>query len=51
MIGSHSVVGANAVVVADAPPNSVLTGIPAVARPRAGSQGSDLGYTDPAIYI
>ena len=50
-IGSHSVVGAQAVVVADAPPNSVITGIPAVARPRAGSGDSELGYTDPAIYI
>jgi serine O-acetyltransferase len=50
-IGSHSVVGAQAVVVADAPPNSVITGIPAVARPRAGSGDSELGYTDPGIYI
>jgi serine O-acetyltransferase len=50
-IGSHSIIGAQAVVVADAPPNSVVTGIPAVARPRAGSQDSELGYTDPAIYI
>jgi serine O-acetyltransferase len=50
-IGSHSIVGAQAVVVTDAPPNSVLTGIPAVARPRAGAEQPDLGYTDPAIYI
>ena len=50
-IGSHSIVGAQAVVVADAPPNSVLTGIPAVARPRGGSRDSELGYTDPGIYI
>jgi serine O-acetyltransferase len=50
-IGAHSVVGALAVVVNDAPPNSVLTGIPAVARPRSGAQRPDLDYTDPGIYI
>ncbi|MEF2975632.1 serine O-acetyltransferase EpsC [Subtercola sp. YIM 133946] len=33
-IGSGSHVGANAVVLHDAPPNSLLVGIPAVARPR-----------------
>lgn len=49
-IGQDSIVGANAVVVADAPPRSVLTGIPARARPRSG--GSDTAaFTDPAIYI
>jgi serine O-acetyltransferase len=50
-IGSHSVVGAQAVVVTDAPPNSVLTGIPAVARPRGAASTADLEWTDPGIYI
>jgi serine O-acetyltransferase len=47
-IGSHSIVGANSVVVADAPQNSVLVGSPAVARPRRGD--SDDAYSDAAIY-
>ncbi|HEY8590356.1 MAG TPA: serine O-acetyltransferase EpsC [Naasia sp.] len=34
VIGSDSVVGAGAVVLADAPPHSLLVGVPAVARPR-----------------
>jgi len=34
-IGPHSVVGANAVVLKDAPAYSVLTGVPAVARQRS----------------
>ena len=33
-IGAHSAVGANAVVTKDAPPYSVLTGVPAKARAR-----------------
>jgi serine O-acetyltransferase len=33
-IGRGSVIGANAVVVRDVPPDSVVTGIPGVARPR-----------------
>jgi serine O-acetyltransferase len=49
-IGSDSIIGANAVVVTDAPPHSVLTGIPARARPRTGHTGIDT-FTDPAIYI
>ncbi|MHB1170997.1 MAG: serine O-acetyltransferase EpsC [Lacisediminihabitans sp.] len=52
-IGAHSIVGAHAVVVADAPAYSVLTGVPAVARapsPRMDS-GGEVFYTDPAIYI
>jgi serine O-acetyltransferase len=35
VIGAHSVVGANAVVLKDAPPYSVLTGVPAVIRQRS----------------
>lgn len=33
-IGAGSIVGANAVVIRDAPPGSVLVGVPAVVRPR-----------------
>ena len=51
VIGARSVVGAQAVVVEDAPPDSVITGIPAVARPRSGAAPADLEYTDPGIYI
>ena len=47
-VGADSLVGANAVVVRDAPANSVLTGIPARARPRGADAGT---FTDPAIYI
>jgi serine O-acetyltransferase len=53
-IGSHSVIGAQAVVVADAPEWSILTGIPAHAKPRtdAAAPGSgDLIHLDPGIYI
>jgi serine O-acetyltransferase len=50
-IGSHSIVGAQAVVVTDAPPHSVLTGIPAVARPKGTVRHPDVDYTDPGIYI
>jgi serine O-acetyltransferase len=50
-IGANSVIGAQAVVVTDAPANSVLTGIPAVARPRDATAAIDLEYADPAIYI
>ncbi len=49
-IGSDSIVGANAVVVTSAPPNSVLTGIPARIRERGGATRTDT-FTDPAIYI
>jgi serine O-acetyltransferase len=51
VIGSHSVVAAQAVVVTDAPENSVLTGIPATVRSRNGAAVPDLGWTDPGIYI
>jgi len=49
-IGADSIIGANAVVVGDAPDNSVLTGIPARVRPRGASTQPDT-FTDPAIYI
>ena len=49
-IGADSIIGANAVVVTDAPPRSVLTGIPARIRARGVAAGSDT-FTDPAIYI
>jgi serine O-acetyltransferase len=49
-IGAHSVIGANAVVVSDAPANSVLTGIPAKVRPRGTKPAADT-FADPAIYI
>jgi serine O-acetyltransferase len=48
-IGARSVVGANAVVVTDAPEDSVLTGIPAHARPRITPVLDT--FVDPAIYI
>jgi len=50
-LGSHSIVGAHAVVVTDAPPNSVLTGIPAVARPRGVPASRATEWDDPGIYI
>ncbi|HEV7813411.1 MAG TPA: serine acetyltransferase, partial [Leifsonia sp.] len=51
-IGARSVIGANAVVVHDAPADSVLTGVPAKTRHRSGHEqiaGDD--WIDPAIYI
>ncbi len=51
-IGAGSVVGAHAVVVKDAPPRSVVTGMPAKAVPmRAPDDASDDFYLDPALYI
>lgn len=48
-IGADSKIGANAVVIRDAPPRSVLVGVPAKARPqRAGEPGL---LQDPALYI
>ncbi|AAT88625.1 serine O-acetyltransferase [Leifsonia xyli subsp. xyli str. CTCB07] len=51
-IGARTVIGANAVVVHDAPPDSVLTGVPARPRPHLGREqiaGDD--WLDPALYI
>jgi serine O-acetyltransferase len=57
-IGARSVIGANSVVVHDAPADSVIVGIPGVARPRAQAQTAqrrvaarDEAWLDPAIYI
>ena len=47
-IGSHSVIGANAVVITDAPEGSLLVGSPAVPRPRAASATDS--YSDASLY-
>lgn len=44
-IGSHSMVGAHAVVVTDAPEHSVLTGVPAVVRARSTPSTGSVGAT------
>jgi hypothetical protein len=67
VIGERSVIGANAVVVRDVPPDSVAVGVPAVVKPRkvivgtsgarrkkgAGTKdsGVDTAWIDPAAYI
>ncbi|WP_102159998.1 serine O-acetyltransferase EpsC [Zhihengliuella halotolerans] len=55
LIGADSAVGANAVVVKDAPPDSIVTGIPATNRPRRPEEHKPAvdpaEYIDPAIYI
>jgi len=45
-IGSRTLIGANSVVLSDAPADSVLTGIPATVHPR--KPGS---YSDPTLYL
>jgi serine O-acetyltransferase len=57
LIGANSAVGANAVVVRDVPENSIVVGIPGVARPKEGlvanpvvSDGN-LAWVDPAVFI
>ena len=52
LIGAHSVVGANAVVLKDAPAYSVLTGVPAVIRQRSPQEPAPDAafYTDAAHY-
>jgi serine O-acetyltransferase len=56
-IGAHSAVGANAVVVRDVPEDSIVVGIPGVARPKAGLVADpivadgDLTWVDPAVFI
>lgn len=57
LIGANSAVGANAVVVRDVPANSIVVGIPGVARPKNGLAANpavsdgDLNWVDPAVYI
>jgi len=51
-VGARTVIGANAVVVHDAPADSVLTGVPARSHHRTGHEqiaGDD--WIDPAMYI
>lgn len=43
-IGADSRIGANAVVVRDAPAGSVLTGVPARARPQTPAEAALVGY-------
>jgi serine O-acetyltransferase len=55
-IGAGSAVGANAVVVKDAPPESIITGIPATFRHRDAARESQPAvdpaeYVDPAMWI
>jgi serine O-acetyltransferase len=61
-VGARSTVGANAVVVRDAPPDSLLVGVPAVPRPKTHhrpiepsppdvSVPEEGSWTDPGIYI
>lgn len=50
-IGADSAIGANAVVVASAPPNSVLVGVPAKARQRKSHPGAESTTLDPAVFI
>jgi len=55
VIGDDSAVGANAVVVKDAPANSIITGIPARNRPRGETERKPAvdpaEYIDPAMWI
>lgn len=50
VVGAGSAVGANAVVVKDAPENSILTGVPANARPKRSEQ-ENAPLVDPAVWI
>ncbi len=50
-IGAGSAVGANAVVTRDAPPDSVLVGIPAKARPRGAGEDTRLLLSAPDYQI
>ena len=50
IIGTGSIVGANAVVTKDAPPQSLLVGVPAVAKPR-GTGDHGLALLDPEYFI
>lgn len=50
-IGADSVIGAQAVVVRDAPAGSQLTGIPATAQTITQAADAPAAYLDPALYI
>lgn len=54
-IGADSAIGANAVVVKDSPPDSIITGIPAKNRPRTAEEHKPAvdpaEYIDPAMWI
>ncbi|HXD27706.1 MAG TPA: serine O-acetyltransferase EpsC, partial [Arthrobacter sp.] len=54
-IGADSAIGANAVVVKDAPADSIITGIPATNRPRKPEEHKPAvdpaEYIDPAMWI
>ena len=49
VIGRDSAVGANAVVVKDAPPESIVTGVPASWRHRDAQRETNLPWTRPSI--
>ncbi|WP_167132355.1 serine O-acetyltransferase EpsC [Paramicrobacterium chengjingii] len=49
VIGGGSIVGANAVVTKDAPPHSIVVGVPARARPRVA--GERYGLAEPDYHI
>jgi serine O-acetyltransferase len=40
-IGADSIVGAGAVVIRDAPPHSLVVGMPATARPRSPTDAAE----------
>lgn len=54
-IGDDSAIGGNAVVVHDAPADSIITGIPATSRPRTPEKKKPLvdavEYVDPTMWI
>jgi len=50
-IGSRSVIGANAVVTKDAPPDSILVGVPAKARTRTAGEDTRALLTVPEYSI
>ncbi|HZI98380.1 MAG TPA: serine O-acetyltransferase EpsC [Actinomycetales bacterium] len=50
-IGARSQVGANAVVVRDVPPDTVVVGIPGRVRPKPAQTPTEPDPVDPAIFI
>ncbi|GAB2521022.1 serine O-acetyltransferase EpsC [Paramicrobacterium agarici] len=49
VIGGGCIIGANAVVTKDAPPRSIVVGVPATARPRVA--GQHYGLAEPDYHI